>query len=83
MTNDDEILKLAERALNLVRDVLGLLTPAQIAEANDTRCRLERLKRGEPLRTYPLFAAGLDLIGMLARWRKRAQHPDGALTAER
>jgi hypothetical protein len=51
MTNDDEILKLAERALNLVRNVLGLLSPEQIAEANDTRARLERLKRGESLRS--------------------------------
>jgi hypothetical protein len=50
MINDDEILKLAERSLNLVREVLGVLTPVQIAEANDVRARLERLKRGESLR---------------------------------
>jgi hypothetical protein len=46
MTNDDEILKLAERSLTLLRAVIGQLTPEQIAEANDARCRLERLKRG-------------------------------------
>jgi hypothetical protein len=37
---------LAERSLTLLRAVIGQLTPEQIAEANDARCRLERLKRG-------------------------------------
>ena len=51
MRNDDEILKLGERALNLVRDVLGLLTPEQIAETNEIRARFERLKREEFMRS--------------------------------
>lgn len=51
MRNDNEILNLAERALNLTREVLGLLTPVQIAEANEIRARFERLKRGESLRS--------------------------------
>jgi hypothetical protein len=51
MTNDDEILKLAERALNLVRDELGVLTPTKIAEANELRARLNRLKRGDSIRS--------------------------------
>ena len=50
MRNDDEMLRLAERALNLVRDVLGLMTPEQIAETNEIRARLERLKREEFMR---------------------------------
>lgn len=44
MPNDDEILKLLERALIVLREVLNLLTPAQVSEVNDLRARFERLR---------------------------------------
>lgn len=42
---EEDTFKIAERALDIVRDVLGLLSSEQIAESNDIRSRLERMRR--------------------------------------